>query len=495
MVVVGLERCDGETSPCCHFLGGLADGGGDGFGHHVASVLWGEHYVGVESVDHVSAGAVVTLCVCHRAIVDRMAHRYRMRPTETQVAGLNMHCGHARFVWNLALEQNQHARALGQYSNQKVWTRDLAEARGSEAWLKAGSSSVQQAALRDLQQAFRNWWANPNHFRHPTWRARGRNDGFVIRDLTVRRLSRKWATVNVPKLGPVKFRLTRPLPETKSARVTVDRSGRWHVSFTAVPPKVEGPGDGTIVGVDRGIVIDFQASDGRLWDVPVLSPTEKCRRLRLQRKMARQVKGSNQRERTRLSLAKLAARDADRRKDAIEKATTELARTVDIVRIEDLKVSNMMRSAKGVVEAPGANVAQKRGLNRSIARTGWTMFATRLEHKIGDRLERVPAAFTSQRCSCCGIVDRGSRENQADFRCTSCGYTANADVNAANNIAAGLAVSGRGGTVQSGRPVKRQPLDVLCAQESPSVRAGRKSTHQSHNATGQASADSNSSNR
>lgn len=382
-----------------------------------------------------------------------------MRPTEAQVAVLNMHCGHARFVWNLALEQNQHARTLGQYPNQKLWTRDLAEARGSETWLKAGSSSVQQAALRDLQQAFRNWWTNPNHFRHPKWRVKGRNDGFVIRDLTVRRLSRKWADVNVPKLGPVKFRLTRPLPETKSARVTVDRSGRWHVSFTAVPPKVEGPDDGTIVGVDRGIVIDFQSSDGRRWDVPTPSPTEKCRRLRLQRKMARQVKGSNRRERTRMSLAKMSARDADRRKDAIEKATTELARTADIVRIEDLKVVNMLRSAKGTVEVPGANVAQKRGLNRSIAETGWAVFATRLEHKIGDRLESVPAASTSQRCSCCGIVDRRSRENQADFRCTSCGYTSNADVNAATNIAAGLAVTGRGGNGATGPPCETSTVE------------------------------------
>ncbi len=368
-----------------------------------------------------------------------------MCPTEAQVEILNMHCGHARFVWNLALEQNQHARTLGRYADQKRWDKNLTEVRAHIEWLGAGSSSVQQAALRDLRQSFRNWWTNPGHFKHPKWRARGRDDGFAIRDLTVRRLSRKWATVNVPKLGPVKFRLTRPLPETKSARVTVDRSGRWHVSFTAIPPKVEGPGDGTIIGIDRGVVIDFQSSDGRRWDVPEPTETERCRRLRLERKMARSVKGSNRRERTRLALARVSARDADRRKDAIEKATTEMARTADIVRIEDLKVSNMMRSAKGTVDAPGTNVAQKRGLNRSIAQTGWTMFATRLEHKIGVRLERVPAAFTSQRCSCCGIVDRGSRENQADFRCTSCGHTSNADVNAALNIAAGLAVSGRGG--------------------------------------------------
>ena len=121
-----------------------------------------------------------------------------MRPTEAQVAVLNMHCGHARFVWNLALEQNQHARTLGQYPKQNLWTRDLAEARGSETWLKAGSSSVQQAALRDLQQAFRNWWTNPNHFRHPKWRVKGRNDGFVIRDL---KITANWSQEDRQNLG------------------------------------------------------------------------------------------------------------------------------------------------------------------------------------------------------------------------------------------------------------------------------------------------------
>ena len=80
---------------------------------------------------------------------------------------MSLHCSHARFVWNLALEQCQLARRAGRYADQKLWDRQLAEARQASPWLAAGSSAVQQGALRDLRQGFKNWWKNPAHFGHP----------------------------------------------------------------------------------------------------------------------------------------------------------------------------------------------------------------------------------------------------------------------------------------------------------------------------------------
>ena len=373
-----------------------------------------------------------------------MSHRYRLDPTAVQAAVMVQHCADARFVWNLALEQaNFYRPDRGQTPNSAKRMRQLTEAR-QDSWLGEGSTVVQQAALRDFDQALKNWWGGTH--RRPTWRKRDRHDGFVIRDLTVRRLNRKWATVQVPKVGPVRFRLSRPLPaDTKSARVALDRTGRWHVSFTAVPEQTDGPADGSVVGIDRGIVIDYQASDGRTWDVAGLRSTEAARLRRLQRSLARQTKGSNRRARTKGRIARLRAREADRRKDTIEKATTTLARTADVVALEDLRVIHMMRSPTGTIDMFGVNVAQKRGLNRSIAQTGWAMFAQRLGHKIGDRMVLVPAAGTSQTCNSCGHRDKESRESQARFVCRSCGVVCNADLNAALNIAAaGRAVVGRG---------------------------------------------------
>lgn len=383
-----------------------------------------------------------------------MAHRYRLDPTDAQVAVMRRHCGDARFVWNLALDLvNEYRPHMGPTPRYVEQAKMLAELRACH-WLGDGSSVVQQQALRDFDQAMQRWWAGTA--RRPTRRKRGRADGFYVRDLRVRRLNRKWATVHVPKVGPVRFRLSRPLPEDcMSARVSLDSAGRWHVSFAAVPPMVDGPGDGSIVGVDRGVAVPFQCSDGRSWRVPELRPTEAVRLLRLQRRLSRQQKGSNRRTRTKHAIARVKARETARRKDAIEKATTELARTCDVVRIEDLRIRQMTKSASGTVEAPGVNVAQKRGLNRSIMSKGWGLFDQRLQHKIGDRLERVPAAYTSTTCSACGNREASQRESQARFVCRSCGVVENADVNAARNIAAGRAVTGRGG-----KPAIRGPSEA-----------------------------------
>ena len=150
------------------------------------------------------------------------------------------------------------------------------------------------------------------------------------------------------------------------------------------------------------------------------------------------------------------ARERDRRKDWAEKASTDLARRFDVIRVEALDIRAMTRSARGTVGAPGRNVAAKSGLNRGIAKSGWGLLVRRLEDKAPDRVERVPAANTSQCCSACGQVARESRESQALFRCVACGYACNADVNAARNIAAGHAVKARGGD-GAGRPVNREP--------------------------------------
>jgi putative transposase len=120
----------------------------------------------------------------------------------------------------------------------------------------------------------------------------------------------------------------------------------------------------------------------------------------------------------------------------------------------------MTRSAKGTAGEPGRNVAQKAGLNRGILGLGWGLLIRRLEDKAPGRVEKVPSAYTSQRCSACGHVSASNRESQAVFACTACGYACNADVNAARNIAAGHAVKARGGDRNTG-PVNREPQPAL----------------------------------
>lgn len=253
----------------------------------------------------------------------------------------------------------------------------------------------------------------------------------------------------VPKLGWVRFRWSRPVPEARSYRVTRDRAGRWHVAFCAVPPPIPGPGTGEVVGIDRGVTVTLMLSDGRRYQAPADRGVE-----RLQGRLDRARRGSIRRAKLKARLARAHARNADARRDWVEQRSTQIARNYDLIRIEDLDVRNMTRSAKGTVERPGGNVRQKTGLNRAILASGWGMFAARLEHKAAGRLEKVNPAFTSWRCSECGTVDRKARESQAVFRCRSCGYSANADLNAARNIAAGHAARGGRGLP---RPSNREP--------------------------------------
>jgi IS605 OrfB family transposase len=378
---------------------------------------------------------------------------------------LNRHCADARYVWNLALEQaNCYRPERGPTPNNAERMHQLAELR-KDSWLGEGSSVVQQQALRDFDQALQNWWKGTH--RRPTWRKKGQNEGFRVLPVSVHKLSRKWSEVLIPKIGYVRFKVSREVPEAKSIRVTMDRSGRWHVSFTAPQPIMAREQTGAIVGLDMGVAHTVTSSDGEHFHSPILRPTEAQRLRRLQRKMARQVKGSNRRARTRLAIAKVKAREADRRKDFTEQTTTNLVRDFDLIAIEDLAVSNMLRSAKGTVEQPGRNVAAKRGLNRSISAQGWSQFRTRLEQKAATcevLVVAVNPAYTSQRCAVCGHVAAENRKSQAVFCCRSCGYEAHADVNAACNIlAAGLAVSARGGTPCSKRPVEARTAQMVAA--------------------------------
>jgi putative transposase len=385
--------------------------------------------------------------------------RFRLLPSIEQAAVLAEHCRHARFVWNLAVEQQQHWQRGRQAPGYNEQCAQLTAARAECEWLADGSHMVQQQALRDFAQAMRNFFRGSH--RRPTWRKAGRHEGFRqvgFKPRHLKRLSRRYGQVRISKVGWVRFRWTRDIPAAvKSYRITLDRSGRWHIAFAAVPESIPGPDDGSVVGIDRGVAVSVALSTGELLCVPGLRPGETKRLRRLQQRLARARRGSHRRARTKLAIARLRARETDRRRDWVEKTTTDVARRFDTIRIEDLNVRAMTRSARGTHERPGTNIAQKRGLNREIHRQGWGRLFARLKHKAAGRLESVPAAYTSQRCSECGHSAPENRKSQAVFQCVACGAgQCNADVNAARNIAAGRAVTARGDHCAS-QSVNREP--------------------------------------
>jgi putative transposase len=361
------------------------------------------------------------------------------------------------------LEQRRAYRRRGGHIGYVEQARQVAEAKKDPdcGWLAQAPSHVVQQTLRDLDRACRS-----NGTWKVRWRSRSRSTpSFRFPDpkqIEVRRLSRRWGEVRLPKLGWVRFRWTRPLGGTiRTATVRKD-GGRWYISFCVddgVAPV--GPNGKPPVGVDRGVAVAVATSDGWLRDREFITAGESRRLKRLQQRLARQQdKRSNRRKATKAKIAALNARIRARRADFIAWTATRLTRDHGLVVVEGLKVRAMTASARGTVDAPGANVRQKAGLNRAILAKGWAGLVTTLEHVAryhGTEIVKVDPAYTSQTCNACRHIAPESRESQAVFRCVACGHEDHADVNAARNIlAAGLAVTGRG-DLANGRSAKRQP--------------------------------------
>nr|BFF26323.1 RNA-guided endonuclease TnpB family protein [Glycomyces mayteni] len=390
-----------------------------------------------------------------------------------------LHCAQARYVWNLAVEQRSYwARHKGPTPRYVELARQLTEARAASEWLREGNAEIQQQALRDFDHTVARRFALGHG--EPTWRKRYRHEGFRVigtdrvpafeddgtpklnakgkqvmsRSVRVERLNRRWAKVNVPGCGQVRFRLNknRGLPDAKTFRVTF-RNGQWHAAFAVMPVPKPAPGTGKIIGVDRGVVITAALSDGRTFNCPQLTGAERARHRKHQRRAARAPKNSDQRAAEYAKAAKIKAKEAARRRDWVEKTSTTLATGFDVIRFEKLNIKNMTGSARGTATEPGRNIAAKSGLNRAILAQGWGLLRSRTEQKAPGRVEDVPAPYTSLRCSACGWIEKHSRKSQAEFSCVSCGFACNADINAAINIAAGHA----GGTTPCQRVNVREP--------------------------------------
>jgi len=387
--------------------------------------------------------------------------RFRLYPSAAQEVLLLGQCGHARYVWNLGLEQRlMWVPWKGPTPGFNAQAAQLTAARAAEPWLACGSQTVQQQALRDLDQAWRRFFAGTH--RRPTWRKAGEHEGLRIvgpQALRVRRDNRARSSVLVPKVGWVSFKRSRDLVDWKSYRITRDRAGRWHIAFAVIPEPIPAPGTGEVVGADRGVSVAVALST-EMTSPAGLSRKESERLLRLQRRLARARRGSNRRRKAKTLIGQLKAREVDRRKDWVEKTSTDLATRFDVIRVENLNVKAMTRTARGTMQKPGRNVAQKAGLNRGILKSGWGLLVTRLEQKAPGRVEKVKAAYTSQTCNACKYIASQSRKSQAIFVCVACGHQGNADVNAARNIAAGHAVTARGDRRVLARSVKREPQHV-----------------------------------
>ncbi|EMO0749811.1 transposase [Escherichia coli] len=394
------------------------------------------------------------------------AYKFRLEPTPEQSQRLRQLCGCARFVWNLGLAETKRILDSGEKLPSAfelnrmitVWKK-----MPEYIFLQDAYTDNLQQKLKDLHTAWKRCFDKKLAAKAPVWKRK--NDGrdsirFVNFEKYCCLENRR---VKLPSgLGWVKFRQSQRV-NGKIKNATISQlAGQWYISFQVEIETAEPNHTSTsMVGLDAGVAKLATLSDGTVFE-PVNSFKKNQKKLaRLQRQLSRKVKFSNNWQKQKRKIQRLHSRIANIRRDYLHKVTTTVSKNHAMIVIEDLKVSNMSKSAAGTVSQPGRNVRAKSGLNRSILDQGWYEMRRQLVYKQlwrGGQVLAVPPAYTSQRCACCGHTAKENRLSQSKFECQVCGYTANADVNGARNIlAAGHAVLACGEMVQSGRSLKQEP--------------------------------------
>jgi putative transposase len=387
----------------------------------------------------------------------KRAYKYRFYPTSAQAQELARTFGCARKVWNLAL----NARTTAWYQRQErvgyVQTSALlTEWKRSEdlAFLNEVSSVPLQQALRHLQGAFAAFW--DKRARYPKFKSRkkSRASAEYTRSAFRYRDGHLW----LAKMdAPLDIRWSRPLPggaEPSTVTVSRDAAGRWFVSLLCECPIGPLPPSGTTVGIDAGLTSLVTLSTGEKITNPRHERRDRARLALAQRRLSRKTKGSENRARARVKVARVHARITDRRRDYLHKLSTRLVRDNQAVVIEDLNVAGMLRN---------------HCLARAISGAAWSDLRGMLEYKCGwygrDLIVAGRWFPSSKTCSDCGhqigALPLGIRE----WVCPRCGVLHDRDINAARNIrAAGLAVLACGGGV---RPQRSTPGGQSSAKQEP----------------------------
>ncbi|AZM46692.1 transposase [Streptomyces sp. WAC 06738] len=378
----------------------------------------------------------------------KRAFKYRFYPTDAQAADLSRTFGCVRKVYNMALAARTEAWTLRQERVDYNATSAMLTAwKKTEelAFLNEVSSVPLQQCLRHLQRAFTNFFAK--RAKYPRFKSKRKSrasaeyttSGFTFRDgkLTLAKMT-----------DPLDVRWSRPLPEGASSPSTVtvsrDAAGRWFVSLLCDDTPASMPATAEAVGIDAGLSHLVTLSTGEKIANPRHERRDRTRLARAQRALAKKTRGSANRARARLRVAKIHAKIADRRRDGLHKLTTRLVRDNQTLVIEDLTVRHMVKNHT---------------LARAISDASWTELRSMLEYKAawyGRRLVVVDRFFPSSRlCSACGTLASKMSLNVRTWTC-DCGATHDRDVNAAKNLlAAGLAVSVCGAGVRPQRESSR----------------------------------------
>ncbi|WP_349019063.1 RNA-guided endonuclease InsQ/TnpB family protein [Gallibacterium anatis] len=367
----------------------------------------------------------------------RKAFKFEIMPNGEQRCKIKQFCGCCRFVFNRALawqneqyqQDNKHKFSYSKIANLlPQWKKEL-------IWLKECHSQVLQQSLKDLENAFKNFFQQRSDF--PKFKKKGVKESFRFPQGC--KLEQNNNRIWLPKIGWVRYRNSREvIGEIKNVTVS-QKCGRFFVSIQTEFEYQIPVHNGGEIGIDMGVARFATLSNGEFFEPLNAFKTYKGKLAKLQRQLKNKVKFSQNWQKLKAKIAKLHHKIANCRKDFLHQTSSKISKNHAMIYIEDLQVSNMSKSAKGTAEQHGNNVAAKSGLNRAILDQSWFEFRRQLDYKTqwqGGFLVAVPPQNSSRTCPCCGHISKENRQTQAHFECQQCGYRENADVVGAMNVLA-----------------------------------------------------------
>ncbi|MFF3889282.1 RNA-guided endonuclease InsQ/TnpB family protein [Streptomyces sp. NPDC001914] len=385
----------------------------------------------------------------------QLRYSFRVYPSAGQRMALARAFGCARVVFNDALRARETARAAGlPFVSSGELSKQLTAAKKTpeRAWLAGVSSVVLQQSLRDLEAAYKNFFDGLKGKRPkmgvPRFKSRKDSRQSVRFTANAGWRITTGGKLRLPKVGDLSVKWSRSLPSVPSTVTVVKCSaGRYFASFVVETDVEMLPATDNVVGIDLGLGHFAILSDGTKIDSPRFLRRAEKKLKKVQQDLSRKAKGSKNRAKARVRVARVHARTADARREFHHQLSMKIIRENQAVAVEDLAVKGLARTR----------------LAKSVHDAGWSAFTTMLEYKAalyGRAFHRIGRFEpTSQVCSACGVKDGPKPLHIRTWTCGACGARLDRDINAAVNVAkaAGLAVSACRARVRPGLlPAQRE---------------------------------------